>query len=267
MCNQQTRLSFGRKEEEVERDYMKVNKWVVWSSVVLMTICVVVLCVIDNQTVFANIAIGLFTGSIVSLMTGVINYFIERQKIIDSIKSTLSDTYLNLSLIHRLTGDLLPLIPYTAQLDGLNFGKIFSLSALNIDFAQKCNVESYSGFTKKGKAATFVQRFADLTKELYNLKSCLGNLQVAVLKADVLQNQLIWKQSTQQLIMDSENKELIDRRNLVIVQSSKVHEYEASLLVKLNEIALYYYGKRHGLWDDIKKQLNQQVDKMVKEAA
>ena len=47
--------------------------------------------------------------------------------------------------------------------------------------------------------------------------------------------------------------------NLVNIKTAKIHEYEASLLIQLDEIANYYFIKLKNLWEEKKNILNQKA--------
>lgn len=62
-----------------------------------------------------------------------------------------------------------------------------------------------------------------------------------MLDADILQNQLYIKQINNQIILPEEQKLLCDKRNLVNIRTAKIHEYEASLLKELDDIAADFF--------------------------
>lgn len=206
-----------------------------------------------------NIFISLMTGAIISFMTVEINYLSERQKILCEIKAAIPSIYINLKQIHKLTGDILPQIIYVQQLDGLNYRRLLSLADLNMNFVQQCHLNSFSCFFEKGKLSCAVKDFAKYTDCLYNLKTCLGELECVVLDADILQSQLFLKQSNNQLILPEESKLLQDKRNLVNIKTAKVHEYEASLLQQLDSVADQFFVKPKHIWAEQKKILNQKA--------
>lgn len=61
------------------------------------------------------------------------------------------------------------------------------------------------------------------------------------------------------MISVEENKLLHDKRNLVNIKTAKIHEYEASLLIQLDDIANYFYIKPKNLWEEKKNILNQKA--------
>jgi hypothetical protein len=238
---------------------MRVNKWIITCSIVVCIICIVSLFIFEENTLKSNIAVSLLTGAIISAMTAIIYYLNEWQKIMHDIREAIPDIYINLKLIHNLTGEILPQITYVQQLDGLNYRRLLSLASLNMDFVQRCQASAFSCFRKNGKYAHAIDEFLKYSNSLYNLKDCLGKLECVVLDADILQNQLNIKQINNQMISVEENKLLHDKRNLVNIKTAKIHEYEASLLIQLDEIANYYFIKPKNLWEEKKNILNQKA--------
>lgn len=67
------------------------------------------------------------------------------------------------------------------------------------------------------------------------------------------------------MVTYEEEKQIFDKRNLVNIRSAKIHEYSASLILQLDEIAVVFYRKRNESWDECKKVLDKQVDDILKE--
>ena len=86
-----------------------------------------------------------------------------------------------------------------------------------------------------------------------------------MLYADKLQNQLYIKQISNQMILPEENKLLCDKRNLVNVRTAKIHEYEASLMNELDDIADKFFHKSKNEWKEKKGILDQQVVQIFNE--
>lgn len=118
---------------------MKVNKWIITYSIAVCIICIGSLFIFEENTLKSNIAVSLLTGAIISVMTAIIYYLNEWQKIMHEIREAIPDIYINLKLIHNLTGEILPQITYVQQLDGLNYRRLLSLASLNMDFVQRCH--------------------------------------------------------------------------------------------------------------------------------
>lgn len=81
---------------------MKVNKWIITCSIAVCVICIVSLFIFEENTLKSNIAVSLLTGAIISVMTAIIYYLNEWQKIMHEIREAIPDIYINLKLIHNL---------------------------------------------------------------------------------------------------------------------------------------------------------------------
>ena len=130
---------------------MKVNKWIIACSIAVCIIYIGSLFIFEENTLKSNIAVSLLTGAIISVTTAIIYYLNEWQKIMHEIRAAIPDIYINLKLIHNLTGEILPQITYVQQLDGLNYRRLLSLASLNMDFVQRCHASAFSCFRKNGK--------------------------------------------------------------------------------------------------------------------
>lgn len=244
---------------------MKVNKQIMLVTIIVMTISLIFLLLYREDSLWKDTIVGVFTGTVISFITALINYYNEKYEIWEDIKAVLPDIYINLCLISKLTGSLLPQIPYTAQLDGLNYRRILQLSEFNISFVLKCNIGLFSGILKNSKISRAIRDFAQYSEKLYNLKHCLGKVEISALEADALQKELLHRQASNFFVAENEYRLLNDKRYFVTVQSSKIHEYEASLLAELDKVAQPFYGRKGYSWDKKKGEMNKQVEKMLQE--
>ncbi len=104
--------------------------------------------------------------------------------------------------------------------------------------------------------AQIVTKTDTFEDKLYNLKFCLNNIQKNVLEADILQ---LEKASYAGTPFPKETA-LIEIRNLVNVQTAKVHEYEASLIQDLDSLASEFYGDS---WAERKSALVSQATQIL----
>lgn len=238
---------------------MQVNKRIIICSIVIFCACFSLIIVFKNSLLALNIFVSLMTGAVISFMSAEIYYLSERQKILNKIKGTIPTIYMNMKQIHKLTGEILPHIIYAQQLEDLNYRRLLSLADLNMHFANECQINAFSCFVKKGKMLTAVRDFARFIDSLYNLKNCLGELENAVLDADIIQGKLYIKQINNQSVLPEEIRLLQDKRNFVNIRTAKIHEYEASLLLQLDNVAVQFFVKPKNIWTEQKKILDQQA--------
>lgn len=244
---------------------MKVNKWIIICSVLIGMLCIFLLIVSEDDTLIESVAVSLLTGAIISVLTSIIYYFNERQRILYKIKEAIPNIYINLKYMNDMMSNILPQVIYVQYLDSLNYRRLLELASLNMDFVQQCQVGLFVAFSKNGKTVHAVDKFQKYIDDLYNLKNCLGKLECIVLDADILQNQLYIKQINNQIILPEEQKLLCDKRNLVNVRTAKIHEYEVSLMKELDDIADIFFHKTKNEWKEKKGILNQQVIQLFNE--
>lgn len=112
-----------------------------------------------------------------------------------------------------------------------------------------------------GKKYNAIRDMKEFENDLFNLKLCIGKIQNAALEHDLLLSIM----QARPLTLDENNK-LNNLRTLVLVQTAKVHEYQASLLQKIDKIAVPFYGKGNKSWDSVKQQLFVKADRIIKQA-
>jgi len=236
---------------------MKVSK-ITASVCVLLDLLVGIFVVIIPETyaLVLNILLGVFTGLFVSIVTSLISYFHEKTTIISKVKSQLPDVYVNLLIVQQMTGSVLPRIIHTYRLDDLNYRTIISVSDLMAHAIDKNALLLYSPLLKYGKWAKLIRDISSFADKLYNLKFCLNNIQKTVLDADLLQ--LEKSTTTPSPMAGPFPKEflLIETRNCVNIQTAKVHEYETSLLLELDDLGSRIFGQD---WEKRKSELTIQA--------
>ena len=207
-----------------------------------------------------NILLGVFTGLFVSMVTSLICYFHEKATIISKAKGDLPDVYIDLLIVKQMTGSLLSRIIYTYRLDDLNYRAIISISDLMVHSIDRNSLKLYSPFLKYGKWAKLIGNIDLFEDKLYNLKFCLNNIQKTVLDADLLQ---LEKSSIIPSSMPNifpKEAILIETRNNINIQTAKVHEYEASLLLELDDLGFKIFGQD---WEKTKSDLTIQAEKIL----
>lgn len=240
---------------------MKVSK-------ITVSICalldILVGCLIANipetYTLALNILLGVFTGLFVSIVTSLICYFHEKITIISKAKSQLPDVYIDLLIVQQMTGSILPRIIHTYRLDDLNYRTVISISDLAVHAIDKNSLKLYSPFLKYGKKAKFVRDIDQFEDKLYNLKFCLTNIQKNVLDADLLQLEKTAFIPSPMVNTYPKESLLIETRNCVNVQTAKVHEYETSLLLELDDLGFMIFGHE---WEKKKSGLTTQATNIL----
>ncbi len=91
-----------------------------------------------------SILSGIFTGFIVSLVVAVIGYFHERAKIIEAVEENIKSLFLNITVMSKILGKILPQIHNSVAIQDLPFRNVYGLSGLNPEFIEKMNLGLYS---------------------------------------------------------------------------------------------------------------------------
>lgn len=222
---------------------MKVSKITTFVCVLLdLIIGIFIVSIPEAYTLALNILLGIFTGLFVSIVTSLVCYFHEKATIISKAKSQLPDVYIDLLIVQQMTGSLLPRIIHTYRLDDLNYRAVISISDLTIHAIDKNSLKLYSPFLKYGKWAKLISDIDSFEDKLYNLKFCLNNIQKNVLDADLLQLEKSTFIPTPIANTFPKESLLVETRNCVNVQTAKVHEYETSLLLELDDLGSKIFG-------------------------
>ena len=82
----------------------------------------------------------------------------------------------------------------------------------------------------------------------------------------IANHHLKWWLMTYMISVVQWNQSLQGKRHLVIVQTAKLHEYEASLLQKIDKIAVPFYCRKKSAWEDRKKLLFAQADRILQQS-
>lgn len=242
---------------------MKVNKWIIIGSI-FVGLSGLIAIVIPSNSIIENIGISLLAGAIVSFVTSVLYYVYERQAFLSKIKSSLPFLFVNLSVIKNLTGNTISKVTSVTLLSSLSFNVLVNLAEDNIASLSEYQTGVFSGLLPKSKTNERVQQFEKYILELRNLKYCLTKIYIFALDADNMSYQLCIKQQYGQIILPEENNAFRDKRDLVTIQISKVHEYEASLLQKLDELGNQFFKMDE--WNRIKKDNQDSIAMLVNEA-
>lgn len=215
----------------------------------------------DSNSKLFVVTVGIFTGVFVSLVSTVVFYFDKRAAIYQAVKSNIADIYINLHIIHSMTGNILNQVQNFYNLKDLNYKLVMGLSELNINFASNMHVGTFSPLLSFGKKYRAIEDMKEFENDLFNLKLCIGKIQNAALEHDLLLSVVPVR-----LLTLDENNRLNELRTLVLVQTAKVHEYQASLLEKIDKIAIPLYGKEDNSWNSVKQQLFIKADSIMKQA-
>ena len=177
-----------------------------------------------------NIAISVFTGFIVSLVIATIGYFHERAVLLEKIDFGMKSLYINMAVLKETIGKALPLTKQAPDAAEAQIKRISGLAELN----------------------------------LQNLSANLQILHLSVLsKALEIQSlQLQGALPPQNMFANVD-----DLRHLLIVRTSKLHEYTAAQIIELEKVAKICFHEKAGerCWGTLKANLQNQVHDILSE--
>lgn len=241
---------------------MKVNKYTIIACVIMLIVSgIFVYRIQDTGDKLFILFVGIFTGVLVSLVSAIVNYLHQKNIIFNSVMTQIADIFVNTLIIHRMTGMIVEKTQTMTRLDDLNYKSILSLADLNIGFASSMNTKLYSPIIKGGSKNNAINEMMEFENDLMNLKFCIGKLQSYALEHD-----LLWMEMNNRQYSLEELNALQGKRHLVIVQTAKLHEYEASLLQKIDKIAAPFYCSKKSTWEERKKLLFAQADRILQQS-
>lgn len=246
---------------------MRINKWILIGCLVMAAVSVVVLVLGSGSDIAIGIGSGLLSGAIVSAVTAVLQYYYEWKAIDLRVKMVLPSLYAQLWVIKELTGMFVQSASSIDDYSKLNFSMLKTLASHCHGIAAECDVRGFSGLVKNGRMEKLLARYSQLTNELWNLSYCIGKAQIHALQAAKCQLQIAVKMQQGQTIMPYEGKQLNDYRSLTIIRVSKVHEYEASLMQKLDELGADSFSGRNESWESAKAMANDEARLTLLEAS
>ena len=242
---------------------MRINKWLIFGSCVVGIVGLIAI-VIRINTAVENVGISLLAGAIVSIVTSTLYYVYERQSFLAKIKTLLPQFYVNLSVIKALTGDTLSKVAQAGQKSTLNYNILTSIAEETVLLLNGYQNGVFTCILPRGKVGQNVKMFENYISEIRNLKYCLSKVWIFALDADALSYQLGTKQMSGQFVTPDEDSYYRSKCDLVTIRTAKVHEYEASLLQKLDEVAVMFYSVDD--WTKIKRTMKSSVDMLLAEA-
>ncbi len=244
---------------------MKVNKITIIACATVIIISGIAICLVPNTESFAiiqNILTGVFTSSIVSCIIAVVNYFNERNCIIEKIDNNLKSLYINMSVLSQIIGNVSSHVNSAINLSSLAFKNISELSSFNVTFLNNMNLGLFSPFFKCGNLNRVCINLIEYQNIAYNIKNISYELQMYALEYD--NQNLIYhnKQIMGIQINPTDNQNIANFKNSINIKVAKFHEYTTGKTIELEKNAEKFYsrkGSKHK-WQEIKSSLMMQIE-------
>ena len=237
---------------------MKINKITASICLLLVAVFGLALMLIPNEaSLVIGVVSGIFTGFIVSVVTSLIGYFNEKSQITYKLQSNIKSLYINMATLKDVTGNILVQIAKTTSLSKLSFDNITSSADLNVELVNDMKLEMYEGFFSNSKLAHICTDFIKYKNKMYNLKNIAAQIEIESLKYD-LQMQSLEEQRLRGIMINPQEIEYSESlKNKVNIMTAKLHEYEASLLIELDDLASWFYENKvkKSSWNEVKSSL------------
>lgn len=238
---------------------MKINKNTSIICIIFSIIFGVLTVVLQPfHELSSSIVASIFTGFIVSAVVALIGYFHEKEKILNNISNNIRNLYINLLAIKNITGKIIPKVATANDLTKLEYSTIEALTALNIEFAKKMELELYEGFFGNSKLSKIINEFISLKNEQYNLKNLAFKLYRETLEYQLSESEVKKIRLQGKEVPANYIKDQAEYKNLINIQTAKFHEYEAGLILKLDKLAEEFdkcYKSKLG-WSEFKESCN-----------
>ena len=165
---------------------MKVNKITTIACLIIGIISCILLIVFKDSVTLSSIFSGVFTGIIISLVVAVIGYFHERAKIIEAVDFNIRRLFLNITVMSKLLGNVLPNIHNSTVIQNLPFKNVLDLSTLNSEFIEKMNLGLYKPFFKNTKKYYVIKKLIEFNISIYTMNNYSSKLETQVLNHIIL---------------------------------------------------------------------------------
>lgn len=215
---------------------MEINKITIYISIVLIIISFVALLFLNNAEMYKyyDIAIGLLTAFVATLILTLANYFYERKKIIANIYDNFAEIYYTLGMYNHKMGQLIVNKTFTGNAFKLyyDFSKLIEKSCTN------AKVESYSGFFLDPLNKIFDRLIKFSLNDLLNLNNITNTRYQDILNYQILTKniEVLKANGTEEALLNEQLQIANIQRDSLLVTIAKLHEYEMSLKIKLDGI-------------------------------
>lgn len=244
---------------------MKVSKITFIVCVIITFISCVFIVVFEDNNLLQSIFSGVFTGFIVSDVTALIGYYHERAKIYTAIDQNIKELYLNLTVISKILGKVLPQIHTAEEMPESYFHNLSELSKLNQEFFDSMNLKLFSPFCHRSVKAIICEDLKDLCQDMYSVKHNSMSLETKTLEYNKIYLTIKNSQINGIQVDQSQLMNLDIQKNLVNISAAKLHEYIACKASEIGKIAKKFYGhkNRQLIWGEIEAHLNNQAENII----
>lgn len=248
---------------------MKVNKITIIACLIAILVSGVAIIFFNGFLTLQNIVMGIFTSSIVSCIVALVNYFHERNLIVERIDNNIKNLYINMSLMFNALESTFPQIESNFYFQDPFFNYILMLSEKNVEFLNDMKLGLFNPFFKESKLYNIciqLSRFEDIA---YNLKNIVGNLHNQEVECNYrfsLCNNTLVNNNQNNFVNPVYPPELICFRNQIVTDTAKLQGFVRVKLIDLENISADFYNRKSSKqrWDTIKSNLLSQIENIIK---
>lgn len=198
---------------------MRLHKKIIMLCIAVFVIIGMALFFLDRNRKTYDICVGVFTSAFLIILTTAISYFHDKRNILDGFYNEYSKIYFALCCVDASIGKFLAERTITDS----KFSMIPSLTGKTNEILYSLDYNEYSSFFAK-KTDDIILNLKRLNSQLFNLSN-IANARVC----DILNYEIALKNKEEDAMVKA-------RRDAILVSVGKLHEYTASLKLKLDEL-------------------------------
>lgn len=217
---------------------MKLQKNIIIWSLIIMLLSISGIFFFNKNMKLYDICVGIFTGTILTVLTAIILYNYEKKKLLDKIYSNFSEIYYALCTIHLKLGKFLE----NKNISDAEFSSNYKLVVQISETMSNLKNDEFTSFWDY-KLHNEIKKLNNFSSKLYNLKNIIGAQNI-----DILQFEVAVKEKT------LNNQDLFKFREDLLIATGRLHEYSCSLKIELDEIMIKLDSicKFNNRWNDKK---------------
>ena len=240
---------------------MRLQKYIIISCIIILILSVIGIFMTEQNNKFYDLATGVFTGVVLTIMTSIILFLYEKNKIINKLYNNFAEIYFTLCVIDKNLGNFL----IKKEITDMNFRINYKLTMEIINTIKEFEFDEYTSFFDN-KFNNLLEQFLSFNLKLYNLNNIVGERSQGVLHHELTVKDIELKRLqgyAPELLLPYEQQVINDREALLIL-IGKLHEYVVSLKLEsaANLSKLDNYHKFKISWNDRKNLLEKQVNEL-----
>lgn len=214
---------------------MELNKNTIIISIVVLLLMIPFLVYLELESKAFTIIVGISTALLVTVLLSTINYLHEKKSIINKAYESFSEIYFGLMQIDDEVGKVLVSRNITDKTFGINY----TLTQHIINIANSSQIEFYKGFLPF-KLSNTMKKFNIYVSKLRGLNQLTGERANLVLSNDLYLQDIEFHRlnGADEKTLQDMNKQAQDLKESLLISVAKLHEYEVSLKLELDDLLI-----------------------------